>query len=372
MAKTIFQNGTKVTAAWLNSFRQIFFDGADLDGHYPPLTDSALSTEPGNIRSEFSELRDALKASIVSGLTIKVKAGKVTLQNGSIVAVPETQLTLQNNKTTFISVDTNGQLVTALSPPESGVFVARVVTSGGAISILEDARPRVNFAIGPITVPAVVQANPIPSGATMTFMGDDLPTGWLWCDGSTLLRSQYPALFAAIKTIHGSTGPNNFKLPDSRGKVLLGADIGRPLGTTGGANTVTLNAGNMPLHGHTVNDAGHGHAVLDTGHGHSVNDSGHGHPLLISNFSSDSAVDGLNNANTGIGGEYAGTKTHTFVNGSGQELIQKQTTGISLTGSVSNVSIVRSTAGITIAPTGGSDPISIVPPYIACNQIIKI
>ena len=37
MAKTTFSSGVIVTSQWLNGAKQIYFDGADLDWHYPQL-----------------------------------------------------------------------------------------------------------------------------------------------------------------------------------------------------------------------------------------------------------------------------------------------------------------------------------------------
>jgi hypothetical protein len=37
MAKTTFSSGVIVTSQWLNGAKQIYFDGQDLDWHYPPL-----------------------------------------------------------------------------------------------------------------------------------------------------------------------------------------------------------------------------------------------------------------------------------------------------------------------------------------------
>lgn len=42
MAKTIFSAGVRVTSKWLNGSQNIFFDGADEDWHYPPLTNDAV------------------------------------------------------------------------------------------------------------------------------------------------------------------------------------------------------------------------------------------------------------------------------------------------------------------------------------------
>lgn len=42
MAKTTFSSGVIVTSQWLNGAQQIYFDGQDLDWHYPPLGISSL------------------------------------------------------------------------------------------------------------------------------------------------------------------------------------------------------------------------------------------------------------------------------------------------------------------------------------------
>ena len=42
MAKTTFSSGVIVTSQWLNGAQQIYFDGQDLDWHYPPIGLSSL------------------------------------------------------------------------------------------------------------------------------------------------------------------------------------------------------------------------------------------------------------------------------------------------------------------------------------------
>lgn len=42
MSKTTFSSGVIVTSQWLNGAQQIYFDGQDLDWHYPPLGLSSL------------------------------------------------------------------------------------------------------------------------------------------------------------------------------------------------------------------------------------------------------------------------------------------------------------------------------------------
>lgn len=67
----------------------------------------------------------------------------------------------------------------------------------------------------------------VPTGTVVAFGGraDRVPTGWLLCDGRSVTRAMYPALFDAIGTAHGGDG-TNFNLPDYRGRFLRGVDTG--------------------------------------------------------------------------------------------------------------------------------------------------
>jgi len=48
MAKTTFSSGVIVTSAWLNGSKQIYFDGLDIDWHYPPLGLDSLQFSGSN------------------------------------------------------------------------------------------------------------------------------------------------------------------------------------------------------------------------------------------------------------------------------------------------------------------------------------
>lgn len=76
-----------------------------------------------------------------------------------------------------------------------------------------------------------------------------VPTGWLECDGSSLLRASYPDLFSTFSTTFGSADGTHFNLPDLRGRMVYGATS--TIGTKSGANTVTLAEATTPAHTHT-------------------------------------------------------------------------------------------------------------------------
>lgn len=65
----------------------------------------------------------------------------------------------------------------------------------------------------------------VPSGTVVAFAGDTAPAGWRLCDGAAVSQTEFPALFRAIGTAHGSGGAiGMFNLPDLRGRFVRGAD----------------------------------------------------------------------------------------------------------------------------------------------------
>jgi len=65
----------------------------------------------------------------------------------------------------------------------------------------------------------------LPSGSVIPFAGDNIPVGWLLCDGSIVSRSGYRDLFNAIGEAWGNgDGSSTFHIPDMRGMTLRGVD----------------------------------------------------------------------------------------------------------------------------------------------------
>ncbi|MDR3256573.1 MAG: phage tail protein [Endomicrobium sp.] len=62
----------------------------------------------------------------------------------------------------------------------------------------------------------------VPAGTVIAFAGNNVPKGYLPCDGRELDVSRYPDLFKAIGTIYGGNGSTKFKVPDFRGMFLRG------------------------------------------------------------------------------------------------------------------------------------------------------
>jgi len=83
------------------------------------------------------------------------------------------------------------------------------------------------------------------------------PKGWAFCDGQLLPISQNTALFSLLGTTYGGDGKSNFALPNMQGNAPMHPGQGpglslHDLGETGGTQTVTLLASEMPSHAHNV------------------------------------------------------------------------------------------------------------------------
>ena len=127
----------------------------------------------------------------------------------------------------------------------------------------------------------------MPAGSVIPYAGTSAPTGFLFCDGSSVSRSTYAALFAVIGTEYGTPDDSStFKLPDLRGRVVAGKDDmggssanrltdqsgglnGDTLGGTGGSETHTLTTAQLASHTHSFSGSGSTTAMtfLDDGLG---------------------------------------------------------------------------------------------------------
>jgi microcystin-dependent protein len=131
--------------------------------------------------------------------------------------------------------------------------------ANGAVDLSKLA-PGIGPSIANIVLPAGMGPLPWPL--------PDLPAegGWDWADGGVLLsNTPFPALRAVLIAAnfpHGQDGSGNPKKPDTRGRVIAGVDdfgsgaasrltsaslgVAATLGVTGGQETVTLTASQIP------------------------------------------------------------------------------------------------------------------------------
>jgi microcystin-dependent protein len=82
------------------------------------------------------------------------------------------------------------------------------------------------------TVPTTT-ANQIPAGTIVPFVtgADYIPYGWLKCDGSEVLGTDYPDLSGVISTRYGGT-VSSFNLPDFTNGALYGTNVDDPFLST--------------------------------------------------------------------------------------------------------------------------------------------
>lgn len=66
----------------------------------------------------------------------------------------------------------------------------------------------------------------IPVGSVVYFAANNIPLGYLKCDGSLVAKATYPRLFDVIGYSYGGSG-SLFKIPDLRGEFIRGFDDGR-------------------------------------------------------------------------------------------------------------------------------------------------
>ncbi|MBL8033901.1 MAG: tail fiber protein [Leptospiraceae bacterium] len=104
-----------------------------------------------------------------------------------------------------------------------------------------------------------------PPGLIVAYGGATAPTGWFICNGTTVSRTTYAALFTAIGTTFGSgNGTTTFHLPDLRGRFLRGADQGAGVDVSAASRTA-MNSG-----GNTGDNVGSVQADAFQGHWHYI------------------------------------------------------------------------------------------------------
>lgn len=121
----------------------------------------------------------------------------------------------------------------------------------------------------------------LPSGIIVPFAGgpgvtpnpgtrQDVPDGWLLCNGAAVSRTAYSGLFTIVGTTYGvGDGSTTFNVPDLRGRIVVGSGTGAQQGVagsgviTGGAALAARIVGQFfgdertELHTHTQNSHNH-------------------------------------------------------------------------------------------------------------------
>ena len=180
-------------------------------------------------------------------------------------------------------------------------------------------------------------------GSVCIFAGNFQIRGFAFTAGQLMSIAQNTALFSILGTTYGGNGQTTFALPDTRGRVVIGAGQGPglsnyDLGQTGGSENVTQTTAQMPAHSHTAT-------------------------TTVSNLTAT-----LN-----------GNSTTGNADGPGGNSLAAKPRGAPYSTSAPNVAMASGSVAITVGGVattvgvaGGSQPFSIVQPYVALNYLIAL
>jgi microcystin-dependent protein len=145
------------------------------------------------------------------------------------------------------------------------------------------------------------------TGTIVPWSAASLPSGFLECNGQTVSRSTYSALFAIVGTTYGAgDGSTTFLVPDLQDNTPVGKSNNKALGSTGGANTVaaTGNIGGSTANAtiSTAQLASHSHPAASTA---GAQKDGGAAPAPVT-------TPGGNTGNTGSGSGHSHNMSATF------------------------------------------------------------
>ena len=176
-----------------------------------------------------------------------------------------------------------------------------------------------------------------PIGTPILCPTASAPTGYLLCNGATVSRTAYAALFAVIGTTFGAgDGSTTFNLPDCRNRMTIGSGSLYAIGNTGGNKDQSVVS-----HNHSLSLSG---TASSTG-------SDHTHTVMFANAGTDSGPD---------------ETLHNFRGGIDTAITTGNPRGTPEGAHTHSVSISGNTD-----TTGSSGVNANLPPYIAFNVAIK-
>lgn len=221
------------------------------------------------------------------------------------------------------------------------------------------------------------------TGTVLDFAGSTAPDGWLLCFGQSLLRADYPNLFAKIGTTYGAADGTHFNVPDCRGRVGAGKDdMG---GTAAGLLNVTLTGTRASTATGVITGLS---STAGLSIGMSAAGTGVGAGAVISSIDSATQVTlSVNSASTGSGsirfgvvdgatlGASGGAHIHTLTTPQSPAHTHTfpQTTNTNRSTSSGGSEAILTTLGLntTVTSTGDGQAHPNMQPTIVLNKIIK-
>ncbi|MBW7901264.1 MAG: tail fiber protein [Rhodocyclaceae bacterium] len=172
---------------------------------------------------------------------------------------------------------------------------------------------------------------------------EQVPDGWVPCDGRLLDVAAYPEAAAALGARWGGDGVTTFGVPDMRGRFPLGAEAA-DIGGIGGAASVTLSNAHLPAQ------------VTGSVTGQTINGS-----VTVNALNGDSPPAGGVNIPTGTANTVGktGSVLNFYPPSASNKIAVPTTHNLSVTGG--NVTI-----------NGGGEPVPTVPPWAGVGFVVYI
>ena len=221
-----------------------------VDGNILPSSDASKTL--GTASNKWKEVHSALVSASSASIT-SIKSSIVESSSVASTSIASTNATFGN--LTFSNLIDN--FANSISKFDKDVTLA--ANSHGNISTQKAVKTYVDvtkqYLIDLINqVQASLQnqlsnLQAIPSGAVFYVAMQDVPSGFLFCNGAAVSRTTYPSLFAALGYTYGGSG-DTFRLPDLRGEFIRGWDAGR--GVDPGRGFATFEGDSFRSHKHGI------------------------------------------------------------------------------------------------------------------------
>lgn len=137
---------------------------------------------------------------------------------------------------------------------DSSMSGTKIVDATIATAKLQDsAVTTAKVADGAITAAKLAAAidNLVPVGTVLPYFGAIAPSGYLLCNGQSVSRTTYAALYAVIGNATGTVDGSSFSIPDLRGAFLRGN-----IGTISLTGTGSTSSNNATFNAHGINRTG--------------------------------------------------------------------------------------------------------------------
>lgn len=232
-------------------------------------------------------------------------------------------------------------------------------------------------------------SDPFPTGIIIFHSSTTIPSGWLACSGTSVLKSSYPNLYALLgANAFGTDTLTNFFLPNFIDLFPIGVSGTKALNATGGSSThvhgnvaiSTTTSNESLVHDHTItiDNIDHVHNATNNS-GYTGNDGDHNHGI---NGANTAGATSNTTATTGSGAGVIGSHAHGInapsTNGGGgaaHNWGSASTGGIAVGTTNHNHSIasnsVTSHSHTGSHPTAASTSGTHTPPFLVVQFIIK-